>query len=65
MKEVGGNAAEYFNPQETESLLQAFKNVLYSETRRKELVNLGKERIKIFSWDKCAKETLKVYSSLC
>ena len=65
MKEVGGNAVEYFNPQETESLLQAFKNVLYSESRRKELVNLGKERIKIFSWDKCAKETLKVYSSLC
>ena len=65
MKEVGGNAVEYFNPHETESLLQAFKNVLYSESRRKELVKLGIERIKTFSWNKCAKETLKVYGRLC
>ena len=65
MKEVGGNAVEYFSPLDTESLLQAFKNVLYSEPRRKELISLGKERIKIFSWDKCAKATLEVYNNLC
>ena len=54
-----------FNPQEIESLHQAFKNVLYSESRRNELIILGKERVKNFSWDKCAKETLKVYRNLC
>jgi len=65
MIEAGGNAVEYFDPQKNESLLEAIKNVLFSETRKKELVNLGKERIKLFSWEKCSKETLNIYKMLC
>ena len=65
MIEAGGDAVEYFDPQKNESLLEAIKNVLFSETRKKELINLGKERIKLFSWEKCGKETLNIYKTLC
>ena len=62
---AGGNAVEYFDPQKSESLLEAIKNVLFSETRKKELINLGEKRVKLFSWEKCAKETLNIYRKLC
>ena len=65
MIEAGGDAVEYFDPEKSESLLEAIKNVLFSETRRNELINLGKKRIELFSWEKCGKETLNVYKMLC
>ena len=44
-------------------LLKAIKNVIFSN-RKNELVNLGSKRVKIFSWKKCAEETLSVYRRL-
>ena len=63
MPEVIGDAAEYFNPESAEDLLKAIKNVIFSN-RKNELVNLGSKRVKIFSWKKCAEETLSVYRRL-
>ena len=63
MPEVIGDAAEYFNPESVEELLSAIENVL-SSNRKEELVNLGFKRVKMFSWKKCAKETLSVYQRL-
>tara|TARA_X000000368_G_scaffold402024_1_gene375497 strand:+ start:2577 stop:3674 length:1098 start_codon:yes stop_codon:yes gene_type:complete len=63
MPEVIGDAAEYFNPESAEDLLKAIKNVIFSN-RKNELINLGSKRVKIFSWKKCAEETLSVYRRL-
>jgi glycosyltransferase involved in cell wall biosynthesis len=38
--------------------------VLTNKDLRKELSKKGIERAKLFSWKKCAEETLKVYESL-
>ena len=63
MPEVIGDAGEYFNPTSAEDLISAIKNVLFSK-RREELVSLGLQRVGIFSWEKCAKETISVYERL-
>ena len=62
--EVGGNAVEYFNPYDHESLLESIKKVLYGKNYKEKLVDLGLKRLKFFSWNKCAKETFKVYNKI-
>ena len=58
MAEVAEKAAILIDPYDvnsiTEGILKAIKN-------RDKLVKLGINRIKNFSWEKTAKETLKVY----
>lgn len=62
--EVVGNAAELFDPYEPESIVEALETVLYSSERIKKLIMLGRDRIKLFSWDICADQTRLVYLSL-
>ncbi|MDP2786967.1 MAG: glycosyltransferase family 1 protein [Pseudomonadota bacterium] len=62
--EVVGSAGEYFDPTRTDSIVEAMESVLFSATRRQELIALGQERSGLFSWDKCAQETLAVYKTL-
>ena len=61
--EVVGDAGEYFNPKNIEEIREAIENVFYSNERIKELKTKGLEREKLFSWKKCAKETLAIYNS--
>lgn len=58
--EVCGKAAEYFDPENVEEMAQKIILVLENDVRRNELIQNGFERIKEFSWDKAAKETLKI-----
>lgn len=61
LPEVGGDAAIYFNPVEPEDMVEKILQVLDSESLRKKLIVKGKERVKFFSWQKLAKQTLEVY----
>jgi len=62
--EVAGNAVEYFDPKDTESMRVAMECVLNSTARRAELIDYGFVRCTQFSWERCAEETLAVYRSL-
>jgi len=62
--EVCGDAAEYALPGEPESLRTALENVAYSPERAETLRALGWERLKLFSWERCAQETSEVYRKL-
>ncbi len=61
MPEVGGNAAVYFNPYDIESMKNAIDRVLENSELRAHLSKLSIEREKLFSWEKCARQTLKLY----
>lgn len=61
MPEVIQDAAEFFNPQSLDGLISALESVLFSEDRKKELIQKGKDRVTEFSWRKCATQTLDVY----
>jgi glycosyltransferase involved in cell wall biosynthesis len=62
--EVAGNAAEYFDADNIDSIRVAMEHVVNSNSRRDELINLGKLRCAEFSWQRCANETLDVYRGL-
>jgi len=62
--EIVGNAGEYFEPADADSMTRAMETVLYSDTRRQELVKAGHERSAGFSWGKCARETLDIYRAI-
>lgn len=64
MPEVIKRAGEYFNPTDTESIRNAIERVVFSPERQAELIALGYENIKYFSWKKCANETLGIYQKM-
>lgn len=64
LPEVVGDAGVYCNPQDPKSLAAALKKVVQSPKLQQELSKKSIERSKLFSWDKMAEETYKVYKSL-
>ena len=59
LKEVGGDAAVYFDP--GQNMFEVVSELLKSTRHRNLLVQKGLERIKLFSWEATARETKKVY----
>jgi len=64
MPEVIGEAAEYFDPTDTDDMKRAIENVVYSDSYIKKLQQSGKERLTFFSWNKCSRETLNIYKKV-
>jgi glycosyltransferase involved in cell wall biosynthesis len=62
--EVAGDACEYFDPISVDSIRSAVENVMQSSDLRTNLIAKGLERCKLFTWQKCAAETLATYRSL-
>lgn len=62
--EVTGQAAEYFDPTSIDSIREGLERMATSPIRRNELVSLGRERYPMFTWPRCAKETLAIYETL-
>lgn len=59
--EVVGDAAMLFDPLSAEALGQALAVVVDDAGLRQALIERGRERIKIFSWEQCAHQTMVVY----
>lgn len=59
--EVVGDAAGMFDPYDVESIQDAIERVVFDNSVRNDLIGRGKERVKLFAWDRCALETLDVY----
>ncbi len=62
--EAVGDAACLFNPNEPEDIKFNIENVIYSSEKINDLKNRGFERSKLFTWTKCAKETLNIYKEI-
>ena len=62
--EVVGNAAMLFDPLSAEALGQALAAVVDDAGLRQALIERGRERIKIFSWEQCAHQTMAVYEKV-
>src|SRR3989344_566153 len=62
LREVYGNAAVYFNPNDVLDMEKKMIEVLGSKVGH-DFVGHGLERTKMFSWEKMAKETLRIYES--
>ena len=62
--ETVGDAAKTFNPEDHEDIKFCIEELVYSTEQINNFKNKGFERSKIFSWEKCAEETLKAYKKL-
>lgn len=61
---VGEDAAYLFNPNSIHSITEAMHKVLSDENFSQKIINQGYERVKNFSWEKSAKETLELLKSI-
>lgn len=60
LPEIGEDASLYFDPKNPDDLLEKLNSLKENQELRKELITKGRQRIKDFSWEKCAEETLDV-----
>ncbi len=58
LPEIGGDACLYFDPTKPIELKEKMKEMIENTTLRQELIQKGKKRVHLFSWEKCGKETL-------
>ncbi len=64
LPEIGGDAAEYCNPEDTDDITRAIEKVLTDKKLRKDMVAKGYQQVKKFNWEKTAEETLAVLESV-
>ncbi len=61
LPEVYGQAAVYFDPNNTDNMARVIKDLTEDEELRKALAKKGLEQVKKYSWRRMAVETLEVY----
>jgi len=64
MPEVAGDAALLVDPNDDKGLADAMKKILVNDEIRKIMISKGYERVKKFSWKRCARETLDVFEKV-
>lgn len=64
LPEAGGDAALYVNPTDVNDIASKISMLLKDERLREELVKKGYQQVKKFSWEKTARETLKVLEEI-
>jgi glycosyltransferase involved in cell wall biosynthesis len=57
-------AAETFDPFDLEDIKQKIEKVLYDRSYKEALIKNGFKQSKLFTWNKCASETLDVYNKI-
>lgn len=62
--EVGGDAVEYFNPNNISDIRKKIEKIVYSNKNIKLQRKKHKLNLKKFSWEFTARETIKVYEKL-
>jgi glycosyltransferase involved in cell wall biosynthesis len=64
LPEAGGDAALYVNPEDVSDIADKMNMLIINKQLRQELIEKGKKQITKFSWEKTAKETLKILEAV-
>jgi glycosyltransferase involved in cell wall biosynthesis len=64
LPEVVGDASLLINPESENDIYLAMKRLLINQQLRDTLIQKGFDRVKLFSWDKTAREILEVYKQV-
>lgn len=64
LHEVVGDAGIMVDPYDVDRLADAMHKVLSNDGLREDMIKKGLERAEMFSWEKTARETLKVYEEV-
>ncbi len=60
--EVAGDAAIYFDPTQVDEMTEKIRSMITDASLRELYIEKGRARVKLFSWRRCAEETLACYS---
>ena len=60
LEDVGDEACLFVNPIDVTDIAHGIKEILENTEMRNEKREMGLERVKLFSWEKCAEEMLRV-----
>lgn len=60
LHEVAANTAMYFDPLDENALASALTRIVCDETLRADISRAGRERARMFTWERTARETLNV-----
>lgn len=63
LPEIYGPAAHYFDPQSNEDIIRAVTVALHDPDERQRLITAGAERVRGYSWERMAQQTLSVYDT--
>jgi len=64
LPEVVGDAGVLVDPCDVDHLKEAMRELLEDEKGRQEMAEKGIARAKLFSWEKCARQTLSIYEKI-
>jgi len=64
LPEIGGDAAEYFDPENQDEIRETIRKVITDKNKQEEMRRKGIIRLEQFSWEKTAKQTLDIYRSI-
>ncbi len=64
LPEAGGEAAVYFDPENVDEIARKIDEVLSDKELRDNMIKKGREQVKKFSWEKSARQVLKVLESV-
>lgn len=64
LPEVAGDAALLVDPHSVEDIAAGIARLLGDEALRRTCIERGRERAKLFTWEKCARETLDVFRTI-
>ena len=62
--EIVGQAGHYFNPLDTDDIGKKIEDVLFDKQLSDQLISNGQDRLTQFSWERCATETISVYTKV-
>lgn len=61
LPEIAGDAGIYFDPNDVYSIADSIKKTIYDQDFSKKKIDMGKIRLRDFSWKKCAEQTIASY----
>jgi glycosyltransferase involved in cell wall biosynthesis len=64
LPEVAGDAAIYFDPLDADDMRAGVANVLNNDQLQEDLKVKGRQRLSLFTFDRCVQNTIKVYQSV-
>lgn len=64
LPEIGGEACLYFDPRNSDDLVDKMNSIITDKELVKKLVALGKKRTEFFSWEEAGKNTLHILQSI-
>jgi glycosyltransferase involved in cell wall biosynthesis len=64
LPEVGGDAVITFDPYSDDDIYEKMSRLISNPDLKKLLINKGKHRLKEFSWEKTAKELVRIFRQI-